>query len=183
MQATSGEESLVDDVTNNVLLQSHSEPILSTLSESPSTSFLSDSPYYSPTAINELTDAENRKTHATYLSFTLPDDVSESDLSDHEYASNSSTTTTPSSLLTAEAAALRIDCLDESVYGKIDRFGFIVLPDDKHSKNDHTKLEEKRKEKEASRSMKWVEMLFVLERQPLVPLWPSTHRKVMRGML
>lgn len=181
---------MTDGITNNLLLHpSRSEPVLPTLppessplSTPPSTSFLSDSPYYSPTAINELKDAENRKTHAAYLAFSLPQDTSESDLSDHDYDSDSDSTNTPSSLLTAEAAALRIDCLDESLYGKIDRFGFIVLSEDKYSKSDHAKLEEKRKEKEASRSMKWVEMLFVLEQQPRVPLWPSTHRKVLRNV-
>lgn len=140
-----------------------------------------------------LTDVENQRTHQTYLSLMSPQipsiltvSESESDADDlvKESRHSSSSSLMSSSLLAAEAAALGID-IDESLYGRLDRFGFIVMTAGEEHAAHHRRhaseegeAEERRKEKEASRAMKWVEMLFVLEQQPAVDHWPMAHRKV-----
>lgn len=53
----------------------------------------------------------------------------------------------------------------------------IVTEDGLLGPQEAAKEEQRRKERDASRAMKWVEMLFVLMTQP-VSRWPSTHRKV-----
>lgn len=144
---------------------------------------------------NTLTDVENRRTHHTYLSLVSPQlpsilTVSESDIDSDvdgpakENRRSSSSSLMSSSLLATEAAALSID-IDESLYGRLDRFGFIVMTAGEEHASRHRRhvseegeVEEQRKEKEASRAMKWVEMLFMLEQQPAIDRWPVIHRKV-----
>lgn len=111
------------------------------------------------------------------------------------------TSSIASSMATAELVALRVDIKDADgplvatsrgssednaipviKYGKVDRYGFIVI--DEHGQPIRNRLlhederKEWKKERDATRAVKWVEMLFVLEKEPDLTKWRFKHRKV-----
>jgi hypothetical protein len=85
-----------------------------------------------------------------------------------------------SSLATAELAALRVT--ETNKYGRVDRYGFIIIDEHGHAIRNRLMHEDERKdwkkEREATRAVKWVEMLFCLEREANLLKWPKAHRKV-----
>ena len=129
-----------------------------------------------------LDEHENRQTHTNYLSLTDMYSGCEEGGHANSSANESSSALTETSLATAELAALRID-FDDSLYGQLDRYGFIVLADSQSNRrsvrtHEREELEErKRQEKEATRAVKWVDMLPALEREKRASLWPQAHRK------
>lgn len=78
--------------------------------------------------------------------------------------------------------------LEDSEYQHLDRYGFIHIQESKESSSTTTLTNamlqyERKNEKEASRSMKWMNMLNEsLERETDVTQWPQAHRKFERRL-
>lgn len=116
----------------------------------------------SSVSISELLQRDNWNSRTKYLQCDVVNDG-------HVSSSSSSTSTSDTPQV------------DDCCYGQLDRYGFIAINTDKRQVKRHQNCdEEERKrrldEREASRSVKWLDMLKTLCEHAVVE-WPSRHEK------